>query len=123
MNVYRMVPLWTRDKSAVEAAWGKVAQDIGEDPGYVITATHGKRAVTTSLTSSRTSRSSRWKNEVTKFFLRRSTKTSFHGFGSKFRNKSSAGPQTLLLTLPLYHLMARVSQFHLSLSGHPHPSP
>ena len=32
-------------KSAVEAAWGKVAQGIGQDPGYVIAATHGKRAV------------------------------------------------------------------------------
>ncbi|EMD39578.1 hypothetical protein CERSUDRAFT_37437, partial [Gelatoporia subvermispora B] len=31
--------------SAVEAAWGKVAQDIGQDPAYVIAATHGKRAV------------------------------------------------------------------------------
>ena len=32
----------------LEAAWGKVAQYIGEfreDPGYVIAATHGKRAV------------------------------------------------------------------------------
>ncbi|KAF9017714.1 HAD-like protein [Hymenopellis radicata] len=31
--------------SAVEAAWGKVAQDIGEDPERVIAATHGKRAI------------------------------------------------------------------------------
>lgn len=31
--------------SAVEAAWGKVAKDIGQDPAYVIAATHGKRAV------------------------------------------------------------------------------
>ncbi|KAI0821979.1 HAD-like protein [Trametes gibbosa] len=31
--------------SAVEAAWGKVATDIGQDPAYVIAATHGKRAV------------------------------------------------------------------------------
>ncbi|KAL1676935.1 HAD-like domain-containing protein [Schizophyllum commune] len=30
---------------AVEAAWGKVAKDIGQDPHYVIAATHGKRAV------------------------------------------------------------------------------
>ena len=30
---------------AVEAAWGKVAKDIGQDPAYVIAATHGKRAV------------------------------------------------------------------------------
>ncbi|KIK69832.1 hypothetical protein GYMLUDRAFT_236304 [Collybiopsis luxurians FD-317 M1] len=31
--------------AAVEAAWGKVAKDIGQDPAYVIAATHGKRAV------------------------------------------------------------------------------
>ncbi|KAI0322376.1 HAD-like protein [Amylostereum chailletii] len=31
--------------AAVEAAWGKVAKDIGQDPHYVIAATHGKRAV------------------------------------------------------------------------------
>ena len=30
---------------SVEAAWGKVAKDIGQDPEYVIAATHGKRAV------------------------------------------------------------------------------
>ncbi|KAF8837837.1 HAD-like protein [Paxillus ammoniavirescens] len=31
--------------AAVEAAWGKVAKDIGQDPTYVIAATHGKRAI------------------------------------------------------------------------------
>jgi len=31
--------------SAVEAAWGKVAKDIGQDVSYVIAATHGKRAI------------------------------------------------------------------------------
>ncbi|KAI0675186.1 HAD-like domain-containing protein [Trametes maxima] len=31
--------------AAVEAAWTKVAQDIGQDPAFVITATHGRRAV------------------------------------------------------------------------------
>lgn len=31
--------------AAVEAAWGKVAKDIGQDPAYVIAATHGKRAI------------------------------------------------------------------------------
>lgn len=31
--------------AAVEAAWGKVAEDIGQDPACVISATHGKRAV------------------------------------------------------------------------------
>ncbi|KAF8311599.1 HAD-like protein [Clavulina sp. PMI_390] len=31
--------------AAVEAAWGKVAEDIGQDRDYVIAATHGKRAI------------------------------------------------------------------------------
>ncbi|CAA7271311.1 unnamed protein product [Cyclocybe aegerita] len=31
--------------AAVEAAWNKVAKDIGQDPEHVIAATHGKRAV------------------------------------------------------------------------------
>lgn len=31
--------------AAVEAAWGKVATDLGLDPEYVIAATHGKRAI------------------------------------------------------------------------------
>ncbi|EJF63207.1 HAD-like protein [Dichomitus squalens LYAD-421 SS1] len=31
--------------AAVEAAWRKVAEDLGQDPSYVIAATHGKRAV------------------------------------------------------------------------------
>ena len=31
--------------AAVEAAWAKVALDIGKDPAHVIAATHGKRAV------------------------------------------------------------------------------
>ena len=28
--------------AAVEAAWGKVAKDIGQDPAFVIAATHGR---------------------------------------------------------------------------------
>ncbi|KAF9263018.1 hypothetical protein L218DRAFT_973364 [Marasmius fiardii PR-910] len=31
--------------SAVEAAWSKVAKDLGEVPEYVVAATHGKRAI------------------------------------------------------------------------------
>ncbi len=31
--------------AAVEAAWGKVANDLGLDPAYVIAATHGKRGI------------------------------------------------------------------------------
>ncbi len=30
---------------AVEAAWSKVAREIGADPAFVIAATHGKRAI------------------------------------------------------------------------------
>lgn len=31
--------------AAVEAAWSKVAREIGADPAFVIAATHGKRAI------------------------------------------------------------------------------
>ena len=31
--------------AAVEAAWSRVAREIGADPEFVITATHGKRAI------------------------------------------------------------------------------
>jgi beta-phosphoglucomutase-like phosphatase (HAD superfamily) len=31
--------------AAVEAAWARVAREIGADPGFVIAATHGKRAI------------------------------------------------------------------------------
>ena len=31
--------------AAVEAAWNKVAREIGADPAFVIAATHGKRAI------------------------------------------------------------------------------
>lgn len=31
--------------AAVEKAWGKVAEEIGQDPEHVIAATHGKRAI------------------------------------------------------------------------------
>jgi hypothetical protein len=31
--------------AAVEAAWSKVACEIGEDPAFVIAATHGRRAI------------------------------------------------------------------------------
>ncbi|PPR04361.1 hypothetical protein CVT24_013195 [Panaeolus cyanescens] len=31
--------------AAVEAAWAKVAKDIGQDPEHVIASTHGKRAI------------------------------------------------------------------------------
>jgi hypothetical protein len=31
--------------AAVEAAWARVEREIGADPGFVIAATHGKRAI------------------------------------------------------------------------------
>jgi uncharacterized membrane protein YccC len=34
-----------RSRVAVEAAWGAVAQEIGQDPEEVIAATHGRRAI------------------------------------------------------------------------------
>lgn len=45
------VPYGTQDGTltdsiaAVEAAWSKVAREIGADPAFVIAATHGKRAI------------------------------------------------------------------------------
>ncbi|KAK1231253.1 hypothetical protein PQX77_005637 [Marasmius sp. AFHP31] len=35
----------TNSTSAVEAAWGRVAQELNMDRDYVIAATHGKRAI------------------------------------------------------------------------------
>ena len=38
---------WTLTDSiaAVEAAWSRVAREIGADPAFVIASTHGKRAI------------------------------------------------------------------------------
>lgn len=41
----------TNSISAVEAAWNKVAEDIGQDPAFVIASTHGKRHSVPSTTS------------------------------------------------------------------------
>ncbi|TFY83195.1 hypothetical protein EWM64_g819 [Hericium alpestre] len=43
--IFDMDGTLTDSISAVEAAWGKVARDIGQDPAHVIAATHGKRAI------------------------------------------------------------------------------
>jgi hypothetical protein len=45
LPVYSQDGTLTDSIAAVEAAWGKVAKDIGQDPEYVISATHGKRAI------------------------------------------------------------------------------
>ena len=47
--IYHLVPVQdgtlTDSIAAVEAAWAKVARDIGQDPDFVIASTHGKRAI------------------------------------------------------------------------------
>ncbi|KIY71934.1 HAD-like protein [Cylindrobasidium torrendii FP15055 ss-10] len=52
---------------AVEAAWGKVALDIGEDPEHVIAATHGKRAVDNLAQFKPSIKPHEMDDEVTKF--------------------------------------------------------
>jgi hypothetical protein len=96
--------------SAVKAAWGKVAQDIGEDPGYVVAATHGKRAVDNLSHFKPHIKEHEMDNEVTKFeesivfFADR-----LHGPGSKFREQYSASPQVPIVRILSNRLMARVS--------------
>ncbi|KAJ7081192.1 HAD-like domain-containing protein [Mycena belliarum] len=53
--------------AAVEAAWGKVALDIGQDPAHVIAATHGKRAVDNLAAFKPSIKSHEMDDEVTAF--------------------------------------------------------
>ena len=87
----------------MEAAWGKVAQDIGEDPGYVVAATHGKRAVDNLSHFKPHIKEHEMDNEVTKFeesILFFADAHKLHGPGSKFRDQSSARPQTPIVQTP-----------------------
>ncbi|THV03011.1 HAD-like protein [Dendrothele bispora CBS 962.96] len=52
---------------AVEAAWGKVAQEIGQDPAKVIAATHGKRAIDNLAQLKPHIKPGKMDNEVAKF--------------------------------------------------------
>jgi phosphoglycolate phosphatase-like HAD superfamily hydrolase len=88
----------------VEAAWGKVAQDIGEDPGYVVAATHGKRAVDNLSHFKPHIKEHEMDNEVTKFeesILFFADAHRLHGPGSKFMDQSSARPQTPIFQTPI----------------------
>ena len=79
----------------MEAAWGKVAQDIGEDPGYVVAATHGKRAVDNLSHFKPHIKEHEMDNEVTKFeesILFFADAHRLHGPGSKFRGQSTQTP-------------------------------
>ena len=71
----------------MEAAWGKVAQDIGQDPGYVVSATHGKRAVDNLSHFKPHIKEHEMDSEVTKFeesILFFADAHKLHGPGSKF---------------------------------------
>lgn len=92
----------------MEAAWGKVAQDIGQDPGYVVAATHGKRAVDNLSHFKPHIKEHEMDSEVTKFeesILFFADAHRLHGPGSKFRDQSCASLQTpiesLITTPPL----------------------
>ena len=71
----------------MEAAWGKVAQDIGQDPEYVVSATHGKRAVDNLSHFKPHIKEHEMDSEVTKFeesILFFADAHKLHGPGSKF---------------------------------------
>ncbi|KAK0504352.1 HAD-like domain-containing protein [Armillaria luteobubalina] len=78
---------------AVEAAWGKVAKDIGEDPAYVIAATHGKRAVDNLAAFKPYIKEHEMDDEVTKFeesILFYADAYNIHGPGSRSNSFSNS---------------------------------
>ena len=90
--------------SAVEAAWSKVAQDIGEDPEYVIAATHGKRAVDNLSHFKPHLKEHDLDDEVTKFeesILFFADAYRLHGPGSTFKDQSGARLQTPIVGTPI----------------------
>ncbi|KAF9019864.1 HAD-like protein [Hymenopellis radicata] len=79
---------------AVEAAWGKVAKDIGQDPQHVIAATHGKRAVDNLAEFKPHIKEHEMDDEVTKFeesILYFADAYNVHGPGSR-RNSTTSSP-------------------------------
>ncbi|KAK7462354.1 hypothetical protein VKT23_007955 [Stygiomarasmius scandens] len=87
---------------AVEAAWGKVAKDIGQDPAYVIAATHGKRAVDNLAQFKPHIKSHEMDDEVQKFeesILYFADAYNLHGPGS--RRGSTASIPEFMQTSPL----------------------
>jgi HAD superfamily hydrolase (TIGR01509 family) len=87
--------------AAVEAAWGKVAKDIGEDPQYVIAATHGKRAVDNLAQFKPHIKAHEMDDEVTSFeesILFFADAYNTHGPGSLLNSPVSSGAATPSLT-------------------------
>ncbi|KAF9002930.1 HAD-like domain-containing protein [Cyathus striatus] len=80
--------------AAVEAAWGKVAGDIGQDPAHVIAATHGKRAIDNLAMFKPHIKEHEMDDEVTKFeetILYFADAYNVHGPGSR-KNTPSVTP-------------------------------
>lgn len=78
--------------AAVEAAWGKVALDIGQDPAHVIAATHGKRAVDNLAAFKPSIKSHEMDDEVTAFeetILYYADAYNTHGPGSRKNSMSN----------------------------------
>jgi hypothetical protein len=97
--------------AALEAAWGKVAQDIGEDHKYVIAATHGKPCADNLLHFKPHIKEHEMDNEVTKFeesSLFFADAYRLYGPGSKFRDPFGARPQTLIDQTPIEKLNGSV---------------
>ncbi|KAI0087733.1 HAD-like protein [Irpex rosettiformis] len=89
--------------AAVEAAWGKVATDIGQDPAYVIAATHGKRAVDNLAQFKPHIRPHEMDDEVQAFeesILFFADAYSKHGPGSQTPSPADSGATTPALSTP-----------------------
>ncbi|KAJ7722442.1 HAD-like domain-containing protein [Mycena maculata] len=76
--------------SAVEAAWGKVALDIGQDPAHVIVTTHGKRAVDNLSLFKPSIKAHEMDDEVTNFILYYADPCNRHGPGSRQNSVSNS---------------------------------
>ncbi|TFK34187.1 HAD-like protein [Crucibulum laeve] len=89
--------------SAVEAAWGKVAKDIGQDPAHVIAATHGKRAIDNLSAFKPEIKAHEMDDEVTKFeesILYFADAYNLHGPGSQ-KNTPAVSPASTPFMTPL----------------------
>ncbi|GLB38766.1 putative HAD-like protein [Lyophyllum shimeji] len=83
--------------AAVEAAWGKVARDIGQDPKHVIAATHGKRAIDNLAHFRPDIKASEMDKEVQKFeetILYFADAYNLHGPGSQPSSRPASGAAT-----------------------------
>ncbi|KAI0947080.1 hypothetical protein AcV7_009608 [Taiwanofungus camphoratus] len=110
--------------SAVEAAWGKVAKDIGQDPAYVIAATHGKRAVDNLAQFKPHIKAHEMDDEVTKFeesILFFADAYNKHGPGSRQNSPAASAVSTPALTptssTPSSRTSSRASSFVGGLSN------